>query len=257
MLPNFLRPFNIKKSNLTRIGPKRDGGYVIDKRAIKKTTKIITCGLNDDWDFEIDFLKRNNKCTIVAYDHTVNVNFWLNRLKKDLISALMLKKLTLIKIVKIFKYLNYKYFFFDKNQHLKKKIVATKKNNNQETINSILENLDNVILKIDIENDEYKVLNDIKKNYSKINVLIIEFHNVHKNLKKLKKFISNNNLKIIHIHANNFGGVDLKGVPTTLEITFLNKLKFKISNKKTNRTYPVKNLDYKNHKSKNEINLSF
>ena len=58
MLPKFLKPYHTKKSNLIRIGPNTDGGYVIDKRIINRTRTIITCGLNDDWEFEKDFLKK-------------------------------------------------------------------------------------------------------------------------------------------------------------------------------------------------------
>ena len=57
MLPKILKPFHSDKSNLVRIGPKKDGGYVIDKRVIEKSEVIITCGLNDDWEFEKDFLR--------------------------------------------------------------------------------------------------------------------------------------------------------------------------------------------------------
>ena len=46
MLPKILKPFHSDKSNLVRIGPKKDGGYVIDKRVIEKSEVIITCGLN-------------------------------------------------------------------------------------------------------------------------------------------------------------------------------------------------------------------
>lgn len=257
MLPNFFKPTKSLRSNLVRIGPKRDGGYVIDKRVIKKTKKIITCGLNDDWAFEKNFIQNNKECTIQAYDHTVNNKFWIKRLKKDIISFLKLKKLTPIKIYNIFKYLEYRIFFSKKNKHFQKKIVANKKNYKEETINSILTDLDNIILKVDIENDEYKILNDINKNNNKINLLIIEFHQVNKNLKKIRKFISKSNLKIIHIHANNFGGVDNIGMPTTLEITFLNNKKFKIKNVKSNEKYPIEGLDFKNHRSKEEINLRF
>ena len=60
MLPKFLKPYQINNSNLIRIGPKRDGGYVIDNRIIKKTNNLITCGLNDDWEFEKDFLNMSS-----------------------------------------------------------------------------------------------------------------------------------------------------------------------------------------------------
>ena len=59
MLPKFLKPHDVKLSNLIRIGPKTDGGYVLDKRIINKTKILITCGLNDDWEFEKSFLQKN------------------------------------------------------------------------------------------------------------------------------------------------------------------------------------------------------
>ena len=97
MLPKFLKPFHISKSNLIRIGPKTDGGYIVDKRIFNKTDTLITCGLNDDWEFEKSFLKKNKNSKIFAYDHTVTKEFWLSRFKKDIISLLLLK-LSLIHI---------------------------------------------------------------------------------------------------------------------------------------------------------------
>ena len=57
MLPKFLKPYHIKSSNLVRIGPKTDGGYIIDKRILNKINILITCGLNDDWEFERSIFK--------------------------------------------------------------------------------------------------------------------------------------------------------------------------------------------------------
>ena len=42
MLPTFLKPYHTDLSNLIRLGRKSDGGYVIDKRVIKKTKVIIS-----------------------------------------------------------------------------------------------------------------------------------------------------------------------------------------------------------------------
>ena len=39
MLPKIFKPFKSDIDNLIRIGPKKDGGYVIDKRVVKKTNK--------------------------------------------------------------------------------------------------------------------------------------------------------------------------------------------------------------------------
>ena len=75
MLPKFLKPYHIKSSNLVRIGPRTDGGYIIDKRILNKIDILITCGLNDDWEFERSFFKKKPNIKIIAFDHTVNNHF--------------------------------------------------------------------------------------------------------------------------------------------------------------------------------------
>ena len=76
MLPNILKPFKSNNQNLLRVGPKKDGGYIIDKRIMNKSKTIVTCGLNDDWVFEKHYLRINPKSKVIAYDHTVNKKFW-------------------------------------------------------------------------------------------------------------------------------------------------------------------------------------
>ena len=222
MLPKYLKPLHVKKSNLMRIGPKTDGGYIIDKRILGNNNILVTCGLNDDWEFEKDFIKKNGDVSIIAFDHTVNNEFWIKRFKKDFISLLLLKKLSLNKILDVFKYIDYRIFFRKNKIHYRKKIVNKCKNNNQISISKILKPLKNVVLKVDIEGDEYKILNDIKKNSKKIIFLIIEFHNIHKNLVKIKKFLDNLDLKVIHTHANNYGGINKKNIPKVLELSLIN-----------------------------------
>ena len=251
MLPNNFKPQKSNKYNLLRIGPRLDGGYIIDRRIIKKSKTIITCGLNDDWEFEKHFLK------IIADDHTINEKFWKKRFKKDLLAILMLKKLNLKKILDIFKYINYKIFFREKNIHILKKVVLNKKNKNEISIKEILNKKQNIVLKIDIEGDEYKILKTVKSNYHKINLLIIEFHNISKNMMKIKKFLSNSKLKIIHLHANNYGGVDKFNNPNVIEVSLINSKKFSVNRKKSTEYYPIPGLDFKNLKRREDIKLKF
>ena len=257
MLPKFLKPYHLNKTNLIRIGPKTDGGYVIDKRILRKTKTLITCGLSDDWEFEKCFLKKNHNLKIFAYDHTVNKKFWLNRFKKDIVSLFLLKKLKIKKLLDIFKYINYRFFFSGNIKHYEKKIVFTKKNNQEITIPNIVDNHKEVFLKIDIEGDEYKILSDIKKNSKKIVFLIIELHDLHKNIFKIKKFLEKLDLKIIHIHANNYGGIDKYGNPKVIELSLLNTKKIKVDNRFSKKKYPIVNLDYKNFKRREDIKIKF
>jgi len=258
MIPNYLKPYHTNFSNLVRLGRKYDGGYVIDKRVIAKTRTIVTCGLEAEWSFEKEFQKNNRNCKILAFDHTVNKKFWIDRFLKDFISLLLLKKIKLNKIFDVFKYIEYLSFFSGNNKHYLKKIVSKKEvKNNQITITDAIGNNQDILLKIDIEGDEYKVLSEVDKNFNKINLVIIEFHDLQKNLKKIKNFIKKTKLKNIHINANNYGMVDVNGIPQVIEMTLINPKKFKIKKSKTKRNYPIKGLDFKNRKRGPDIEITF
>jgi len=258
MLPNFLKPFHLDDIKLVRIGPKFDGGYVIDKKSILNTEVIITCGLNDDWEFEKSFLKINTKCIVKAYDHTIDKRFWVERFKKDIKHFFLLKKIRLRKIIHIFKYLDYLRFFKNHNNHYILKIGTEDVSNKEITINKILKAHQNVILKIDIEGDEYKTLDQILDNSDKINTLIIEFHDIHKNINKIGDFIGKSKkLKLIHIHANNYAGLNSDGDPNVIELTFANVKKNYLELIKTNKSFPRIGLDYKNTHRKQDFLLRF
>ena len=258
MLPIYLKPFHIDNENLIRIGPNLDGGYVLDKRIIQITKKIITCGLNDDWEFEKHFLKIVPSCEVVAYDHTVNKGILDSKIQKRYISFFLLKKLRLRKIVSIFKYYDYISFFKNKNKHYELKISNKNIKNKEATINEILSGHDNLILKVDIEGGEYNVLEQILENSKKINTLLIEFHEIKENMNLIKKFIKESiNLKLIHIHGNNVSCADKDTDPNIIELTFTNVEKIKFKQKITEKKYPIKKLDYRNINRKNDFVLKF
>jgi len=258
MLPKYLKPFHINNENLIRIGPKLDGGYILDKRIVHITKKIITCGLNDDWEFEKHFLKINPSCEVLAYDHTVNKEFWVQRFKKDVLHFFLFKKLKLRKILSIFKYYDYISFFKNKNKHHELKISNENIKNKEITLNEILNDHDNLILKVDIEGDEYNILNQILKNSKKINALLIEFHDIQKNMHLIKNFIEQSNkLKLVHIHANNYPCIDKDIDPSVIELTFTNIEKIRFEQIITKKKYPIENLDYKNSHRKDDYTLKF
>jgi len=258
MLSEILKPLHVDNQDLIRIGPNFDGGYVIHSNTLEKINIIITCGLNDDWEFEKNFIRHNKNVSVHAYDHTVDSDFWIKRFKKDLKHFFLLKKLRLKKIIKIFLYFDYKNFFKKKNIHFLKKITKNSKNLSEISINEILYNENDVLLKVDIEGNEYEILEEIKVNEKKIVSLIIEFHDINRNIKKIENFILENQLlKLIHIHANNFAGINNNGNPNVLELTFVNIEKIKILDKQTKKKYPIDSLDFKNYHRKPDIELNF
>ena len=78
-----------------------------------------------------------------------------------------------------------------------------------------------------------------------------------KNLIKIRNFITKSDLKIIHIHANNYGGIDKKGIPKVIELSMLNSKKIKINKILSKRKYPIIDLDYKNFKRREDIKIEF
>ena len=258
MLPQYLKPFETSYENLIRLGNKFDGGYVIDKRVIDKTKTIIACGLNDEWSFEKAFQHKNNQCEIIAYDHTVDEKFWKSHLKESLSKILLLKEINKKRFIKLFKIIDYYFFFKNKNKHFKKKIVKNSiDRQNEISINEAISDKNNILLKIDIEGDEYNILEDVDKNFDKLNLLIIEFHDLQKNLIKIKEFLEKTQMKNIHINANNYGMVDNDGMPQVIEMTLINPKKFEIKNKKVDWKYPLDGLDFKNRERGNEISIKF
>lgn len=259
MLPVCCKPFKVKKTKLCRIGPAKDGGYVIHKDALYKTKHIVTLGLNDEWSFESHFLKINKKTKVVAYDHTITLDFWLKRFLKDLLSFFLLRKVKFNQILDIFKYFHY-LFFFKNNVHYQLKVGKEKNCINLDKILSNFKEKKSVFLKIDIEGSEYQIINEIKKYSQIINSIVIEFHelNKKKNFLKMINFIKNNHpFKIVHIHGNNFSKIDRYGNPSCLELTLVNSNYIHVEKIRSIDTYPLKRLDFPNLKRQKDIKINF
>ena len=67
MFPKLLHPIFVENHELTRIGSIDDGGYVVPLKTILTSSFLISFGINDNWDFEKDFVKRS-KTSVWAYD---------------------------------------------------------------------------------------------------------------------------------------------------------------------------------------------
>lgn len=256
-LPKYLRPK--KKFNLKRFGSINDGGYVIPINSINEIKNIVGLGLYDDWSFEKSLSKKNS-AKVEIYDHTVNFLFWCIYVTKTLVK-IFIRKNKKENFTKLFQFFNYYLDFNETNfKHIKKKITSkfqqdtTIEASKTISLNEILKKKNKVLLKIDIEGDEYLILNDILKNQRKILCLNIEFHNIDLHQKLLKNFIKKLKLEIAHIHINNHGRI-FKKQPTMIEMTFANH-KFSKGNN-LNKKFPINNLDSPNNKNLKDYKLYF
>ena len=260
IFPNFLKPHFVKKEELVRLGSVDDGGYVLPIKDTKFSDVLISLGISDNWDFEKDFVKCS-KAKVMAYDYSINNDFWISKFKKDLIKFIKLKIFKPKKIYKMFQFIDFIFFF----KMRKKNLFFLKKIGNHsncvnihEIVTTHIRKNDKIFFKIDIEGSEYEILDQIISHQDKIQGIVIEFHNVTKNLDVIKDFLNkiNGNLSLVHIHANNYSVKEANQFPEAIELTISN-INLQNQNLDDSREYPLKNLDFPNSKRSPDIKINF
>jgi hypothetical protein len=240
---SWLEPKPSKK--LSRFGGASDGGYVLSENIPLLSEYLLSFGLGANIDFELSIKKSNPLIDIDVYDHTVQRPN-KKQARINLVKSLLHRNLT--------HYKNYMHFYKSYNEvfltgnHKKNKVTNFKFNEYDVDINDLFaENQSSsIVLKVDIEGDEYRILPSITKNAEKFTAIIIEFHNIGVclvNFEKYVKEISKTHI-IEHVHANNFSDLTSCGLPDVMEVTFIRK-ELHQSGKKEKR-YPIAKLDYPN-----------
>lgn len=199
-LPLYLIP--LKKTDLQRFGSQNDGGYLLNENDVLKSDTLISLGIHENWDFEKQICKNYKIKHVILFDPETSYLLIFKYLFKSIIKCNLKKIIEYIKKFKEFK-------------NLKSQYVFIKKKFRKDLVQDYIHNK-NILLKIDIEGDEYDMLDFILNYQNNINCLAIEFHNVHKHVNKIKNFISRFNLSLIHTHVNTFSTID----NVTLELTF-------------------------------------
>lgn len=220
MLPKTWRPGFAP--DLVRVGPDHDGGYVIPKSCLDGSQFLLSFGLFDNWDFEEDFRSRS-KSAVTCYDHTVTREFWVKRLAVDVAAVLGGKRRTAKQLRDIPKYLSYRRFFDQPDvKHICRPIGY-----NASGMVSVADAMRETqgrrtFIKMDIEGWEYRVTHELLE-HENILGFVIEFHDVDLHRQRVSDFIeaANPDFELVHIHANNFGGIDDKGDPLVVEMTFV------------------------------------
>jgi hypothetical protein len=271
-----IKPIHL--DDLVRIGRQQDGGYIITQRQLDNTVILLSFGISTDWSFDDDFLCKAGKSGEVylyAYDYSVSALIMQKHIVKFLFSA-MCKVVTLDiksakerfgfafeKIIHPFQ----RFFNPSKNRYFFKKYVGNYDNDKYVSIGTIfnmhvkhpVKDL-SVFVKMDIEESEYRTLHDFKPFYHLINGFVIEFHNLD--------ILSNNFTTIIdemseyfyiaHVHANNHCGyIYPTKLPTTLEITFINKNLISENPVDSTYSYPILGLDFACNPQVSDIPIVF
>ena len=259
---NFILPYSTE--TLFRLGVEKDGGYIVDKKIIDKSNILVSFGMADEYSFEIDFLKRNEKNKVYIFDYSINHKFYIKEILKNIKRILKFKRKfkDLKNILKI--YSNFKKFIKkDRVYFFSKKISNNITNEEDMKIAEVfqkikLETEEEITLKIDIEGDEYNIIDDVLSYEKNIAQIVMEYHDTHKkkdlffnNVKKFQKFYN-----IIHIHGNNYRDFNSDGFPINIEITFCKK-KYINENSKKSYIFPIQKLDFPNNPKSSDLQIKF
>ena len=160
----------LQLNDLVRVGRNYDGGYVISESLIKRSSALLSFGINDDWSFEEDFCKR---CKVKCYgfDFSISKNTFLKKglqqikyffgdiIKRKKINSSRLK--TARENFNLHKRFN---SFFKKNIFLNygiDKTTHTHFKKLDDIIQEYFANEKNIFLKLDIEGYEFFILDDV------------------------------------------------------------------------------------------------
>lgn len=256
---NFLTPY--RSNNLKRLGINKDGGYIVDSFLLQQSNFLISLGMANEYSFEEDFLKIDQKNTLIIFDFSISNLHYIKEILKNIRRILKFKRTFKDLFNCVVEYLNFLKFINKKNVVFFSKKICQKANNKKEiSLKSILDQSKkkNIILKIDIECTEYEIINDFLSHSESINQIIVEFHDTH--LRKDEFFTKIKNIQkfffITHLHANNFRDFNKDGFPINIEITFINN-KFFNNNYKQNFNYPIDGIDFPNNDQAKDLYFEF
>ena len=262
---NYLRPF---ESELVRVGPNGDCGYVIPKSAAISTRSLYSIGISTNWEFEVELSRLNPGMNINAFDRTSGWHVFGYVALRDLLKgdpSVIGGQPLIERILSFRKFLvlaiRFRSFFRGHRRFSRKWVRVKKRGNDDVSFNeSIVGTFGKSpsMLKIDIEGGEYEFIDDllrqISENYQRISCLIMELHDTHTRRADFERLVKGISLwlPIVHIHANNCAGVSADGLPEVLEITFASA-----KHESGSREFPLPHLDYPNDPDIPDISFSF
>lgn len=248
-----------QSDDLIRVGPKDDGGYVLTRRMFEHAGFLISWGLGYEFSFEIDFAKAKlgseyqqggQICIIHAYDHTV---FERSELEKYYRKARSLKRYVRGKYARWCEMVAVWDTFFTgyPAKHIKRKVAPEQQQEDEVGLEQVFQAAASecgpeakLLLKIDIEGDEYATLEKLCADFdlTRITGIICEFHDINERRDEFRKVLGQlkDNFWLVHTHMNNNSRTG-----EVLELTFENKnLAGLASSKQAKADYPRTGLDY-------------
>jgi len=263
----LLRP--VSYDQLARIGPPRDGGYVVPVDQLMQCRVLLSLGLNDDWSFDTACVAKNANLVVVGVDHTVGRWHFRRKVLRCLwkigFYALLLRR----KKVRTYNgylrnALSYFSFFREPNRHIQK-MVAGEDGPGKVSVRRLIDDCPaaeqaDLFLKMDIEGSEYETIADIVSRASRIRCIAAEFHQLDSRTAEFNQAMRElgREFGLVHIHANNHSRYDtVNDFPSDVEVSFVNRRFLPAIPTLSPHAYPRAGLDFPCDINQPDVRLVF
>lgn len=253
----WLRPF--RSFPLVRLGSNHDGGYVIPAQTLDYIDGVLSFGIDRNWSFESDLRSIRPRLPLHAYDHTIHERFFYRELRKHWIRFFVFK-CSWAELLQAKKTLaDFRQAFSGNAVHYRQRITNRPESVSDVDFSLALQRLSgcrNLLVKIDIEGDEFRILPQILAHANFISVLVVEFHETGVLRETFRYWVQRIQKKfyLAHLHANNGGGLFKDNLPEFLEMTFV---RGQPPSQRRNLHLPVRGIDYPNVASRPDYAVSW
>ncbi len=222
---HFLAPSVV--ADLIRVGNAHDGGYILPSSLVNMIDFLLSFGISDDWSFEKHLKRLNPEITIHAYDHTISGKAF----RSSLIHGLLKLPFGMVSrdnyLRRYNRLISYNSFFKGKAQHFNERVNREVELSYDVPVEKALRRAisEKLLVKIDIEGDEYKIIDSLLTSSDNILGMIIEFHSTGAQRSTFLDSVQalQGRFDIVHLHANNFSPIGSDGLPDVLEMTFVKR----------------------------------
>jgi hypothetical protein len=215
-IPNklsFLKQYIKSNNYCAKLGGYKDGGYVVDYRAVLASDILVSGGVGSNVRFESDFLDiRNGSTHLILIDPTISIFRMITRgfyhfLKKEQSGFRSFSEV-------------FNFFYLRRKATIVGRYLGVDFNLSDVLNSELIKKSSHIFLKLDIEGSEYDLLDSINLNSTQITGICIEFHDLSSdnNIFKLKYFLEKLDFDIISISINE-DTLSVDGYPEILEIS--------------------------------------
>jgi hypothetical protein len=220
--------------DLARIGRDHDGGYVVSTLAVDAAQVLLGLGINDDWSFEQDFVRRNPAVTVIGVDGSVSAEHFVGRARSTVRRAgRMLTRLRVTTALRVLEEARgwrrtareFEAFFSAPDREFRQEFLGTGRLEWRALLATIAPDR-RLFVKMDIEGAEYEIIPAMLADHARITGCVIEFHDCGDRWPEFEAGMDAlaRHFVIAHVHGNNYAPlVPGTRMPSVLEVSLVHR----------------------------------